>query len=222
MSPSTAQVLFTIGKTCSSCQRGALASRPFETGDVIARVPASATLAVGPGPLHEEALKLLTRRHTDPSFNQTFAAFLSALPSLDDMLAPASLAPAELAELQMPELVSAQGRRLQAVPARRALLLWLQLPPYCMRCAAAAHATAPGPSILLPARTQERLLLNQQREITAAFNQSKAGSPPWLTLQQLHHMTALVREASRHSTWPAPLAARPQRSHCRPMAMHCC
>ena len=34
-------------------------------------------------------------------------------------------------------------------------------------------------------------MLHQQRELTAAF--SKASRPPWLTLEQLHHMTALVR-----------------------------
>ena len=100
-------MLFTVGKPCASCERGALAARAFAPGDVIARVPASSTVALGPGPLPEEAMKLLTRLHGDPGANQTLAAFLSSLPSLSDMLAPASLAPAEVAELQMPELVSA-------------------------------------------------------------------------------------------------------------------
>lgn len=103
------QVLFTVGKPCNSCERGALASRAFAPGELIARIPAGSTLAVGPGPLPDEALKLLTKLHTDPPLNKTFSAFLDSLPGLSDMLAPASLAPAALAELQLPELVSVCG-----------------------------------------------------------------------------------------------------------------
>lgn len=139
------QVHFTIGKTCSSCERGALASHAFASGEVIARLPAGSTLAVGPGSLSEEAIKLLTRIHTEPEVNQTFAAFLSSMPGLDDMLAPSSLAPADLSALQMPEF--------------------------------------------------ERLVAEQQREVAAAFSK-QAQVPPWLTLQQLHHMTALLRTRS--------------------------
>ena len=119
------QVHFTIGKPCSSCERGALAARAFSPGDVIARLPASATLAVGPGTLPKEALKLLTRMHTDPKVNQTFPAFLGSLPGLGDMLAPASLAPEELSELHMPELVSGLG--------------WFNRVPMCMLPSCACH-----------------------------------------------------------------------------------
>ena len=37
-------------------------------------------------------------------------------------------------------------------------------------------------------------MLNQQRELAAVLNK-QADAPPWLTLQQLHHTTALVRAA---------------------------
>lgn len=199
------QVLFTVGKPCSSCERGALASRSFAPGETIARVPAGATIALGPGPLPEEALKLLSRRLTEPGLNQTFAAFLGSLPSLEDMLAPSSLAPEELAELQMPELVSeptgpgACGSCLPACP-----------PALCCGCGCCRmHGLLPPPPALLPPsphrpapRVQERLLLSQQREVAAAF--SKAGRPPWLTLQRLHHMTALVRPPGHGAGAPLP------------------
>lgn len=94
-----------LGRSCPSCLRGALASRSFEAGEVVAQVPANSSIALGQGSTAEAALRLLQRLDRDAAFAAAFQPYLAALPGPDEVLSPETLSEAAIEELQTPELV---------------------------------------------------------------------------------------------------------------------
>ena len=124
------QVHFQVGRACQGCPRGALASRALQPGEVVASVPTSLTLDLGPsgGGMGAAALALMERLAAAPELNRTL---WPAMPAARDLLAPHLLSDAELELLQAPELAqlahearaavaaahARRGAALQAVPA---------------------------------------------------------------------------------------------------------
>lgn len=100
------QVHFTIGRACPSCPRGALAARALQPGDVVAAVPAAASIPLGSASVPRAALALLKRQRLDPAFNASFGPYLAALPRPGQVFAAELFSADELQALQTPELVS--------------------------------------------------------------------------------------------------------------------
>ncbi len=86
-----------------------MAARPFQAGDVVARLPAACSISLGPASstasMADMAYALLQRLHQDAVFNRMFAPFLAAMPAAHDLPAPDTLGHDELEALQTPEMV---------------------------------------------------------------------------------------------------------------------
>lgn len=115
-----------VGRACTACPRGALASRALLAGDVLVRVPINCTVALYGETMPKSVMELLGRMHADPAFNQSFGPWLAALPGPGDVLTPLVCTPTHMDMLQSSELVGGpwvQAQTRTALYARLAPVL---------------------------------------------------------------------------------------------------
>ena len=113
------QVDFSIVRPCAGCERGAIASKPFAPGDVVATVPFHSSIELGSGSSAEQAYRLLEVVTLNATLRDGFNIFLGVLPGHDDVLLPEVYSDEEMRLLQTPGLVSFfAASAFPLVPAR--------------------------------------------------------------------------------------------------------
>lgn len=100
------QVHLSVVHAGSGCGRGAVATRAFDKGDVIVKLPARSSVDLGSGAAAEQAYRLLERLQLDPAFKASYAPYLDTLPGPDEVFTPVMYSDEDIAALQCPELVS--------------------------------------------------------------------------------------------------------------------
>jgi hypothetical protein len=97
-----------VGRACTSCPRGLIATRDFKPASLILRIPEAALIKF-PHIEHsafaaEYALDFVHQMYTNSSFNATYAPYLATLPSADELFTPEMWQEDHVAMLQTPAL----------------------------------------------------------------------------------------------------------------------